>query len=66
VVGTLCPGSGNLLEYLVPKEGKPGALDLETCARKMTIKEWGLLLEAWDRWPFRPDMPMSFIPGAPI
>ena len=40
----------------MPKEGKPGALDLSTCARKMNIEEWKLLLEAWDRWPFRPDV----------
>jgi len=53
---TLCPGSGNSLEYLVPKEGEPGALDLSTCARKMTIEEWNLLLEAWGRWPFKPDV----------
>ena len=45
-----------MLEYLEPKEGKPGALDLSTCARMMTIEEWKLLLEAWGRWPFRPDV----------
>lgn len=53
---SLSPGSGNVLEYLAPKEGEPGALDLATCARKMNIEEWKLLLEAWGRWPFRPDV----------
>jgi len=62
VVGSLSPGSGNLLEYLVPKEGEPGALNLSTCARKMTLEEWKLLLEAWERWPFKPDVSMLFIP----
>ena len=53
---SLSPGSENVLEYLAPKEGEPGALDLATCARKMDIEEWKLLLEAWGRWPFRPDV----------
>lgn len=53
---SLCPGAENVLEYLVPKEGEPGSLDLSTHARKMTIEEWKLLLEAWGRWPFRPDV----------
>jgi hypothetical protein len=55
-IRSLSPGSENVLDYLAPKEGDPGALDLSTCARNMTIEEWKLLLEAWGRWPFRPEV----------
>ena len=54
-----------MLEYLDPKEGDPGALDLSICARNMTIKDWSLLLKAWGRWPFKPGVGANAEPNKP-
>ncbi|KZT29189.1 S-adenosyl-L-methionine-dependent methyltransferase [Neolentinus lepideus HHB14362 ss-1] len=55
-IGSLAPGSTTLIKYLsddsLPSEER---LDLKKQINKLTVKDWALVLAAFEKWPFAPE-----------
>ncbi|EPQ57060.1 S-adenosyl-L-methionine-dependent methyltransferase [Gloeophyllum trabeum ATCC 11539] len=56
-IGSLAPGATTLIQYLsdesLPAEER---LDLKKPIKQLTVHDWSLVLRAFERWPFAPEV----------
>lgn len=54
---SLAPGAQSLLKMLTdPKLPPEERVDVKKQIRKLDIKEWALILRAFNNWPFAPEV----------
>ncbi|TFK53582.1 S-adenosyl-L-methionine-dependent methyltransferase [Heliocybe sulcata] len=56
-VASLAPGANTLIKYLSDESSLPPKerLDLTKAINEMTVRDWSLVLKAFERWPFAPE-----------
>jgi transcription factor 1 len=62
----LAPGAQSLLKILTdPSLPAEERVDIKKLIRNMDIKDWALIIRAFDNWPFAPEV-SNIIPPLPL
>lgn len=63
---SLAPGAQSLLRRLTDQELPPEErVDIKKQIRSLDIKDWALILRAFDNWPFAPEVNNTVVSSPP-
>jgi transcription factor 1 len=65
VSSSLAPGAQSLIKQVAsPDLPESERLNIKKQVRKLNVHDWSILLKAFDKWPFAPEVRHSFAGGS--